>query len=68
MTTIQNGKPVKEVIPTVEPPTYTEYFRKFARALAGEGDLPASAAEARDVIRLIELAKESSKTGRTLDV
>lgn len=68
LTTIQDGKPVREVAPTVEPPTYTEYFRKFARALAGEGDLPASGAEARDVIRLIELAKESSKTGRTLDV
>lgn len=52
----------------MEPPTYTEYFRKFARALAGEGELPASGAEARDVIRLIELAKESSKTGQTLDV
>ncbi|KNG81672.1 NAD binding Rossmann fold oxidoreductase [Aspergillus nomiae NRRL 13137] len=68
LTTIQNGKPVREVAPTVEPPTYSEYYRKFARALAGEGDLPASGAEARDVIRLIELAQESSRLGKTLDV
>ncbi|KGO78017.1 Oxidoreductase, N-terminal [Penicillium italicum] len=68
LTTIQDGKPVKEVFPTVEPPTYTEYYRKLVRALNGEGDLPVSGAEAREVIRLIELARESSRTGRTLDV
>ncbi|PIG89323.1 NAD binding Rossmann fold oxidoreductase [Aspergillus arachidicola] len=68
LTTIQNGKPVREVAPTVEPPTWSEYYRKLARALAGEGDLPASGAEARDVIRLIELAQESSRQGKTLDV
>lgn len=68
LTTIQDGKPVSEIFPTVEPPTYTEYYRKFARALAGEGDLPASGAEAAKVIRLIELAKESSKLGKTIDV
>ncbi|CAG8895903.1 unnamed protein product [Penicillium egyptiacum] len=68
LTTIQNGKPVKEVVPTVEPPTYTEYYRKLVRALNGEGELPASGAEAREVIRLIELARESSRTGRTLGV
>jgi predicted dehydrogenase len=68
LTTIQNGKPIKEVVPTVEPPTYTEYYRKLVRALDGEGELPASGVEAREVIRLIELARESSSTGRTLDV
>ncbi|KAA8647669.1 hypothetical protein EYZ11_007386 [Aspergillus tanneri] len=68
LTTIQDGKPVKEITPTVEPPTWTEYYRKLARALAGEGDLPASGAEAREVIRLIELAKESSRLGKTMDV
>ncbi|KAG2016648.1 hypothetical protein GB937_006126 [Aspergillus fischeri] len=68
LTTIQDGKPVAEIFPTVEPPTYTEYYRKLARALAGEGDLPASGAEAAKVIRLIELAKESSKLGKTIDV
>lgn len=68
LTTIQNGTPVKEIVPTVEPPTWTEYYRKLARALAGEGALPASGVEAGQVIRLIELAQESSKVGKTIDV
>ncbi|CDM35908.1 hypothetical protein DTO013E5_5421 [Penicillium roqueforti] len=68
LTTIKDGNPVKEVVPTVEPPTYTEYYRKLVRGLGGEGDLPASGAEAAQVIRLIELARESSSVGRTLDV
>ncbi|PWY85847.1 NAD(P)-binding protein [Aspergillus sclerotioniger CBS 115572] len=68
LTTVQDGKFVKEVAPTVEPPTWTEYYRKLARALAGEGDLPASGAEAREIIRLIELTQESSKLGKTVDV
>ncbi|KAJ5184006.1 hypothetical protein N7492_001622 [Penicillium capsulatum] len=67
LTTIQDGKPVREVVPTVEPPTYTEYYRKIVRALGGE-PLPASGAEAAQVIRLIELARESSETGKTLNV
>lgn len=68
LTTIQNGTPIKETYPTVEPPTWTEYYRKLARALAEEGALPASGVEAGQVIRLIELAQESSKLGKTLDV
>ena len=65
---MQDGKPVKEIVPTVEPPTYTEFYRKFVRALGGEGQLPVSGEEASQVIRLIELARESSQTGRTLNV
>ncbi|RMJ27982.1 hypothetical protein PHISP_01179 [Aspergillus sp. HF37] len=68
LTTIRNGSPVSEVAPTVEPPTWTEYYRKFARALAGQGELPASGDEAAEVIRLIELTKESSRLGKTMDV
>lgn len=68
MTTIKDGKPVREIVPTVEPPTYTEYYRKLARALGGDGHLPCSGAEASEVIRLIELVRKSSQTGQTLDV
>jgi predicted dehydrogenase len=39
----------------------------MARALGGEGELPASGEEAAEVIRLIELVQESSKQGKTLD-
>lgn len=68
LTTIQNGKPVREVFPTIETTTWGEYYQGFARALAGQDELPASGAEAREVIRLIELAKESSRLSKTLDV
>jgi predicted dehydrogenase len=67
LTTIKDGKPVREITPTVEPPTWSEYYRKMARALSGEGELPASGAEAAEVIRLIDLVQESSKQGKTLD-
>lgn len=36
--------------------------------MAGKGDVPVSPAESASVIRLVELAVESSKFGRTLDV
>ncbi|KAL1962601.1 hypothetical protein VTN77DRAFT_9394 [Rasamsonia byssochlamydoides] len=67
LTTIKDGKPTAEVVPT-ETSTWVEYYRQLARALAGEGDVPVSGEQASAVIRLIELAKESSKLGKTLDV
>ena len=66
----EGGKMERETVPTVEPPTYAEFYRKLARALA-EGKeelLPVRAEEGRDVIRLVELARESSRMGRTLEV
>lgn len=68
LTTIKNGQPSSETVPTVEGPTWVEYYRKLARALGGEKVIPASGAEASQVIRLIELAKESSKQRKTLDL
>jgi predicted dehydrogenase len=69
LTTSKDGEITSEVVPTVEPATYAEYYRKLARALAGDTkQLPVDPAEAALVIRLVELAKESSKSGKTLDV
>jgi len=69
LNTVNNGNIESEVVPTVEPATYAEYYRKFARALAGDvAQLPVDPSMAANVIRLVELAKESSKQGRTLDV
>ncbi|KAL1974503.1 hypothetical protein VTN31DRAFT_4707 [Thermomyces dupontii] len=67
LTTIKDDLPTTEIVPT-EAPTWVEYYRVLAQALAGESELPASGAEASQVIRLIELIKESSKQGKTLDV
>lgn len=57
-----------EKYPTVSPPTYLEYYRIFARAIRGEGDVPVKAEEARDVLRIIELIEQSSREGRTLEL
>ncbi|KAI9710816.1 MAG: hypothetical protein M1812_007364 [Candelaria pacifica] len=68
LSTSQTGKITQEIYPTVKPPTYVEYYRQFAKALSGEGEVPVKGEDASAVIRLIELARESSKIGRTLDV
>lgn len=66
---IEGGKATSETIPTVDSPTYAEFYRKLARALAGDDkQLPVDPRSAAEVIRLIELARESSESGRTLDV
>jgi len=69
LNTVKDGKIESEVVPTVEPATYAEFYRKFARALGGDvAQLPVDPSTAAAVIRLVELAEESSSQGRTLDV
>jgi predicted dehydrogenase len=48
------------------PPTYVEYYRVFGKALAGEGEVPVKAEEARDVLKIIEVALQSSKEGKSI--
>ena len=45
-----------------------EYYRVFAKALEGKGEVPVAAEDASKVIKLIEMAKESSRTWQTLKV
>ncbi|KAJ5919355.1 NAD binding Rossmann fold oxidoreductase [Penicillium verhagenii] len=62
-----DGSVYQEMIKTVQrPPTWAEYYRKLAYALSGQGAVPVSGAEARDIIRIIELALQSSKLGESL--
>ncbi|KAL1646049.1 hypothetical protein SLS58_003469 [Diplodia intermedia] len=68
LTLIKDGKPVRETHALLPPKTYVEYYRLLEKAYKGEGEVPVKAEEASAVIRLIELAKESSKQGKTLDV
>lgn len=67
VTVQKDGKFERKTYPTVAPATYVEYYRIFAKALQGQGEVPVKAEEAADVLRIIELAQESSRTGRTLD-
>jgi predicted dehydrogenase len=69
LTSVQHDSTFKrEVVPTIDAPLYTDFYNKLAKALAGEGDVPVNPAESARVIRLVELAMQSSETGRTLDV
>ncbi|EXJ81161.1 oxidoreductase [Capronia epimyces CBS 606.96] len=65
----KNGQILSEVAPTVKPATYAEYYRRLAAALDGDtSQIPVQPEEAVGVIRLVELAQESSRQGRTLTV
>lgn len=65
---IDNGQPDRNPYPNIEPVTYSAFYSQLAIALAGEGDVPVKPEGPRDVIRLIELARRSSREGRTLKV
>jgi len=63
----EGGKLDRKVWDTVSPPpTYVEYYRVFGKALAGEGEVPVKAEEARDVLKIIEAALQSSKEGKSI--
>ena len=57
-----------ESCPNIEPVTYKVFYEKVAESLAGKGVGPVDPQVPADIIRLIELAKLSSREGRTLKV
>ncbi|KAJ5721926.1 uncharacterized protein N7483_009860 [Penicillium malachiteum] len=62
-----DGSVVEKVIIPVQHPTWAEYYRKLACTLSGQGTVPVSGSEARDIIRIIELAVLSSKLGESIE-
>ncbi|TAQ87999.1 hypothetical protein B7494_g3673 [Chlorociboria aeruginascens] len=52
------------------PLTYGALYAAFAKAIKGEGEtaVPVKASEARDVLKVIEAARESVKTGRRVEL
>jgi predicted dehydrogenase len=58
----------EETYATIKPLTYRTFYELFAKALLGEGEVPVDPEGPAHVIRLIELARQSSKDGKTLDV
>jgi predicted dehydrogenase len=48
------------------PGWYRGYYEDVVKAIRGEGPVPVTPEDARDGLRIIELARESSNTGRTL--
>ena len=68
LTVMKDGEPKLEVRQLNEPLTYSVFYSSFAKALAGQGEVPVKPEGASAVIRLIELARKSSEERRTLDV
>jgi predicted dehydrogenase len=65
----EDGRLERKTWETVSPPpTYVEYYRLFGKAVAGEGEVPVKAEEARDVLRIVEAALLSSKEGRSVSL
>ena len=52
--------------PSVKPTLYLEFYKIFAKALEGQGKVPVQPEEAADVLRMIEMAQESSRTGQKI--
>lgn len=64
----KDGKITEQRYPNVDPETYAGYYAQLAKALKGQGPPPVSGEDGRNVIRLVELARESSQSGKTLEV
>ncbi|OTA98326.1 hypothetical protein M426DRAFT_70035 [Hypoxylon sp. CI-4A] len=65
-----DGSISEQDYPNVEPETYSKIYELFSKALVrnSEGDVPVPASQARDVLRIIEAAKESAKNRREIDL
>ena len=63
------GKTESSRLSGVEPKTYCEFYRRLAAALKGsKEEIPVEATRAAEVIRLVEMARESSRLGKTMEV
>ncbi|KAI0465599.1 hypothetical protein F4859DRAFT_500321 [Xylaria cf. heliscus] len=64
----EDGNLSEKVLPNVEPVTYRKIYELLGEALRGKGPVPVPALEARDVLRILEAARESSLTRREVDL
>ncbi|KAK5653055.1 hypothetical protein OQA88_9341 [Cercophora sp. LCS_1] len=65
----EDGRVEERVCETVEPETYKGFYEAFARAVTSgrEEDVPVSAAQAAQVLAILEAARESARTGRDVE-
>ncbi|KAI3325259.1 oxidoreductase family protein [Xylariaceae sp. AK1471] len=64
----EDEKMSEETCPNVEPVTYRQIYELFGESLSGKGPVPVSASEARDVLRILEAAKESAMSRSEIDL
>ncbi|MFD3165124.1 oxidoreductase [Herpetosiphon sp. NSE202] len=67
LNTEANGLALRGTIETLAG-DYPAYYHNLAQAISGEDDLVVTAKQAREVIRLIELAEQSAAEQRTLTI
>ena len=67
---MEGETPKSSVFKNVVPETYARLYEGFARAIEGGGEaaVPVKASEARDVLKIIEAARESAKSGKTVSL
>jgi len=70
LTILEGEKPKSSVLKNIEPQTYASLYAGFAKAIEGGGEasVPVKASEARDVLRIIEGARESAKSGKSVSL
>ena len=68
LTVMEAEEPRSKVLQNVEPKTYASLYAGFAKAIenGGEDAVPVKASESRDVLKIIEAARESAKSGKTV--
>ncbi|RFU33020.1 hypothetical protein B7463_g3325, partial [Scytalidium lignicola] len=66
----EDNKPRQEVCKNVQPETYAALYKAFAKAIAenSEDAVPVKASQAAEVLRIIEAARESAKSGKTVNL
>ena len=67
LTTMHNGHAEATTIPTL-PGTYVDYYLGIRKALESGAPLPVRAEEARDTMRILELACRSHREGRRISL
>jgi predicted dehydrogenase len=67
---LEGGKPVRTKHKNLEPLTYASLYDGFRRAIEGGGEaaVPVKASDARDVLRIIEAARESALSGKAVNL
>ena len=68
LTVLKDEQPFTSTYQNVKPQTYATLYSGFARAIEGGGEaaVPVKASDAREVLKIIEAAKESAKSGKTI--
>ena len=67
---LDGDKPVASKYKNVEPLTYASLYDEFRLAIEGGGEaaVPVRASDARDVLRIVEVVRESAQTGRAVSL